>query len=733
MKAIQHIVLIILCLVNIKASGAHLVGGEITYMCLGNNVYQIELTVYRDCNSSGAQLDGNASIGVFNGTSGALIQNIQVNKGATQSLPSNTGNPCLLAPPNVCTEYAKYITIVTLPTSSQGYTISYQRCCRNATISNINNPDDWGMTITARIPPNDFSCNNSPQWNTKPPIVICSQEDLNVPVNCSDPDGDSLFYFLCNVFHGGGKSNQQGSLNSPQPSPPGSPPYVIIPYSAPNTSSNPIPGNPPLSLNGQTGVLSGKVSVTGQYVMVFCVEEWRNGILLNTIRRDYQFNVTSCQASIWADIISEVDDPTQLCIGATVPFSENSFNATFFHWDFGDPNSTSDTSNLSNPTYTFTDTGVYTVTLIANPGWPCADTDQVDFHIYPPINANFQVSGGVCTDEQAFIFNPIGNWYPDKTIKWKFGDFISDANVFQFNGEFPPPITFAKAGKYPVTLYVKSKACEETYIDTVRVYDRPKINNDFTGIVGCEPFTYEFDANATSSTSLSYIWDFGDGDTSHARTPLHTYKSPGLYDIKLIIWTNDGCIDTLFGNYLDAILVNPRPILPFTVSPLKVNIYKPELAVKSSGIDPDEIFYFDMGDSTIYNQQDFFLHKYRDTGNFIINRIAVNQYGCWDTLGIMIRVDPVMNIWTPKAFTPDNDGKNETFRPVVTGFLKYDLSILDRWGNIVFKSINPYEEWNGKIHNSGKKCPQDIYTWRLFVLDFANSPIEKHGTLLLYR
>ena len=733
MKTLKITLFAIALILSLKSNAAHLVGGEITYTCVGNNVYQIELIVYRDCNSSGAQLDNSASIGIFNATSGVLINNIQVNKGPTQSLPSNTGNPCLLAPPNICTEYAKYIALVTLPTSSQGYSIAYQRCCRNATITNINNPDDWGMTISARIPPNDSGCNNSPQWNTTPPIVLCSQENLNILVTANDPDNDSLHYRLCKVLHGGGKSNQQGSLNSPSPNPPGPPPYIVIPYSLPNTIANPIPGTPPLSINGQTGILSGNISVTGQYVVVICVEEWRNGVLLNTIRRDYQFNVTSCSISIWADIISEVDDPTQLCIGTTVPFFENSFNATFFHWDFGDPNSTSDTSNLSNPIYTFTDTGVYTVTLIANPGWPCADTDQVDFHIYPPINASFQINGGICTDEQEFVFTPNGNWYSDKIIEWTFGDSQTDANIFQFTGESPPPITFTKEGSYPVTLFIKSKACEETYVDTVKVYDRPKIITDFNGIIGCDPFTFKFDAQATGSTTLSYMWDFGDGDTSHLATPTHKYNSPGLYDVKLIIWTMDGCIDTIYGNYIGAILVNPRPNLPFSVSPLKVNIYKPEIAVQASGIDLDEIFYFDMGDSTIYSQQDFFLHKYQDTGNFIIKRIAVNQFGCWDTLGQLIRVNPVLNIWTPKAFTPNGDGKNETFRPVVTGFNNYRLSIVDRWGNIVFESTNAYEEWNGKINNSGIECPQDIYTWRLFILDFANSPKQEHGMVLLYR
>ena len=61
-------------------------------------------------------------------------------------------------------------------------------------------------------------------------------------------------------------------------------------------------------------------------------------------------------------------------------------------------------------------------------------------------------------------------------------------------------------------------------------------------------------------------------------------------------------------------------------------------------------------------------------------RIAVNEFDCWDTLSQIVRVDPVMNIWSPNTFTPDGDNINDTFRPVVTGFNSYKLAILDRWG-----------------------------------------------------
>ena len=274
------------------SNAAHLVGGEITYTCIGNNLYTIRLVVYRDCNSTGAQLDPTSSIGIYDGIQPTLLHNLSVNKGPTIPVPSSTGNPCLQAPPNICTEYAVYTTTITLPARANGYVITYQRCCRSATISNIPTPDDWGSTLVARIPPND-QCNRSPQWNSLPPIVLCNQELLSIPSSATDPNGDSLHYSLCSPLHGGGKGNGSG-FNSPMPNPPAPPPYTTIGFLNPATASNPIPGNPSLSINGATGTLTGRPAVPGQFVLTICVEEWRNGAFLNTIRRDYQFYVTNC-------------------------------------------------------------------------------------------------------------------------------------------------------------------------------------------------------------------------------------------------------------------------------------------------------------------------------------------------------------------------------------------------------------------------------------------------------
>ncbi|MFZ9189828.1 MAG: hypothetical protein ACO204_01865, partial [Schleiferiaceae bacterium] len=92
--------LIALLLGSIRGYSAHLVGGELTYVCLGNNQYQIKLVVYRDCNSTGAQLDPQSSIGIYDGVQPILLHNLSVNKGPTIPVPASTGNPCLQAPPN---------------------------------------------------------------------------------------------------------------------------------------------------------------------------------------------------------------------------------------------------------------------------------------------------------------------------------------------------------------------------------------------------------------------------------------------------------------------------------------------------------------------------------------------------------------------------------------------------------------------------------------------------------
>jgi hypothetical protein len=70
---------------------------------------------------------------------------------------------------------------------------------------------------------------------------------------------------------------------------------------------------------------------------------------------------------------------------------------------------------------------------------------------------------------------------------------------------------------------------------------------------------------------------------------------------------------------------------------------------------------------------------------------------------------------------------------VVTGFNTYEFLVLNRWGNVVFSSTDAAAAWNGKVGNTGPDCPEGVYVWVVYVLDFADSPYERRGTVTLLR
>lgn len=437
---------------------AHLVGGEITYECLGNNQYQIKLRIYRDCASGGAAFDNTVNFSIFD-ISGNLLHNPSVSKGTTVGVSTGSGNPCLTLPPNLCTEYADYIHTMTLPARVGGYTISYQRCCRNSTISNIS-AIGMGNTYTVTIPSMD-QCNSTPQFTTVPPIVLCLNDQINVDASATDSDGDSLHYEFCDILTG-------GSSFQPSPNPSTAPPYTTIPFIAPHTSTQPVPGSPALTINPQTGYITGKPNTVGQYVVGICVSEYdtATGALLSTVRRDYQFNITNCIVNTVADMLTQQEDASLLCSGLTIQFQGQTAGALGFSWDFGDTTTLADTSNSPTPTYTFPDTGWYAVTMVVNPGLVCTDTVTEMFHIQSPPDYQIQWSGVPCFEVQDFTFRAVGTAPADASFSWYFG---FQSNTFGATGDSVEHVRWNDPGKYTVKLTVHSATCPDTLYDTIEV------------------------------------------------------------------------------------------------------------------------------------------------------------------------------------------------------------------------------------------------------------------------
>ncbi|MBK8561759.1 MAG: hypothetical protein IPN76_00005, partial [Saprospiraceae bacterium] len=113
-----------------------------------------------------------------------------------------------------CVQEGVYIFDLDLPVSNESYHIVYQRCCRNGSITNLNDPGATGATyyieLTAKA---QELCNSSPTFDLFPPIAICTNEPIDFNHAATDPDGDVLVYELCTSLNGGG--NDELNFSAP--------------------------------------------------------------------------------------------------------------------------------------------------------------------------------------------------------------------------------------------------------------------------------------------------------------------------------------------------------------------------------------------------------------------------------------------------------------------------------------------------------------------------------------
>jgi gliding motility-associated-like protein len=92
-------------------------------------------------------------------------------------------------------------------------------------------------------------------------------------------------------------------------------------------------------------------------------------------------------------------------------------------------------------------------------------------------------------------------------------------------------------------------------------------------------------------------------------------------------------------------------------------------------------------------------------------------------------------IYIPNAFTPDGDNLNDVFLPVLSNIdpIEYNLSIYNRWGQVIFETTDALIGWNGQIQLSGLDATNDTYFYQVQVNDANGVQISKRGFVSLLR
>lgn len=738
--------LLLLLLPALPSFAKHIIGGVMSYECLGGGNYFITLKMYRDCSDpTGAGFDFNAPFTIFqenaNGTYTELTT-LHLSPDIITDIDPDT-NPCVEVPPNVCVEEGIYSFNYQIPNwpSSNSIHISYQRCCRNVTITNIVNPDDVGATFTVEITPeSQLLCNNSPKFNTLPPVVICVNEPLVYDHSAFDAEGDQLVYEFCSPLLGGGPPGSGGgNCGTTLPDPACPPPYDEATFvNPPYSSFNPMGGNPQISINPVTGVLTGTPNVQGQFVVAICIKEYRNGQLLSTIRRDFQFNVTICEDVVEADLNAGnmvVDGKNffiTTCYDLEIPFenlSTNNANVDSLLWQF-DLGGTLWSSSEWDITVGFPSAGSYMGSLTLNPGSQCSDTANIFLEIYPELIADFSydydtcVAGPVSFVEASYI-NGVG-----QIAKWEWQLDAGATDTIQRN----PVFAYQDPGVTPVTLTVwDGNGCSDDTNRLVLYQPVPALilvkPND---TISCAPAKVLFN-NLSSPIGPTYDirWDFGDGNTSTDISPEHVYLDSGIFDVRLEITSPIGCYaDTLFSELVK--IVSP-PIAGFQFEPANPSNLNPVVQFFDHSTDAVHWDWYVNGN--LVSQQPDFAYSFPDTGLQAVTLLVVHPEYCIDTLTQYVDVEPKVTYFLPNAFTPNEDTVNDFFigTGITRGITGFSMEVWNRYGQKVFETADINESWNGQINNNGRPAQNGIYTCVVRFTGPRGEPFAYRGYTTLLR
>ncbi|RMG54993.1 MAG: PKD domain-containing protein, partial [Bacteroidetes bacterium] len=355
-----------------------------------------------------------------------------------------------------------------------------------------------------------------------------------------------------------------------------------------------------------------------------------NGCVDTYVRSNY-INIGQPTASFTASNTSATCPPLSVSF-----IDQSSPNSVSWYWDFGDGS----TSTLPSPSKIYTTAGNYDVTLVVTTAQGCSDTLT---------RSNFiQISGPT----GSFSATPIEGCQPllvnfaadspnpSWTYAWDFGDGTgasgtTAAHTYLTDTTATPLLIIEDA--FGCVVYISNP-------DPVTVHPLPVPSFSVNSTQICLGESVTFSNTSTSGRPIvSFLWDFGDGNTSSVSNPNHTYLDTGLYYVNLQLTTLDGCVDTAATPV--AIRVTSPPSAAFIVSPDEACVPFPATFTESAtGAFPIVDWAWDFGDGNGDNGQIILPHTYTTPGVYSANLTVTDSRGCTGSVSRNVRVNSLPTV-----------------------------------------------------------------------------------------
>ena len=398
-------------------------------------------------------------------------------------------------------------------------------------------------------------------------------------------------------------------------------------------------------------------------------------------------------------------DPTQtICIGQSVNLGASvtgGVGTITYTWDNGV--GTGQTPLVSPGTTT-----TYNVSATDNNNCPSNVASQTITVNAPLIVAAFNdttVCRGNSANIQALATGGDGNY----TYTWDNGAGVGTSVNVTPNATTNYTVT--------VTDGCGSPAANDAVLVTIQELPVVSFSNTFAN---CDVVTATFVSDNSNDLSLynaTFVWDLGDGTTLQSKdSVVYNYTNPGCYDVTYTITDSVGCSNS--STVLNAACVHQSPTADFTFSPDEIDILNTEvdfqdLSTSTSALTYSWVFYTGstnilsgLANPTVNFPDD-------DEGEYLACLSITDGNSCVDSICKTVEIDGVLFFNIPNAFTPDGDGLNEDFKPILSGVdvEDYEFFIFDRWGELLFETNNLSNGWDGTY--KGENAPLGVYVWKL--------------------
>lgn len=278
-------------------------------------------------------------------------------------------------------------------------------------------------------------------------------------------------------------------------------------------------------------------------------------------------------------------------------------------------------------------------------------------------------------------------------------------------------------------------------VDTlwVNVHDTPEPIMDADEPGNCYPDTIRFSyslLDPTYNDVTSCVWNLGNGAfVEYCGDTNVVYTAAGQFFPTFTMTSEFGCeaTDTLNS----PIIIRGYPEVDFTWSPQPVDVLNREVRFQNLTAGADSIYwdFYSAGESS--NPNPFWTFPDIETTTpYTVCLTAGNEYGCLDTLCQDIYVENVLQVFIPNTFSPDGDGLNDVFLPVVNGELdgSYRFWVYNRWGDTVFYTEEVGKAWTGGYDGNTFYIPDGYYLWKVQVESLETGKLETYsGNVFIVR